>query len=129
MIECVKTDLLSTIQNRIKNKIDILLFNPPYVPSDHKNIGTSLVHGIDAAWAGGERGRQVLDRMLPYLHVSRVFLKYLLFFFFLTTFKNIISTNGCFYLVAIQDNDPLEICNILKNQGFTPKVINFYIKS
>lgn len=69
MIECIKTDLLSAVQNRIRNKIDILLFNPPYVPSEHTNISTNLVTGIDAAWAGGLRGREVLDRILPSLNV------------------------------------------------------------
>ncbi len=70
-IECVKTDLLTTLKNRDFGEIDVLLFNPPYVPSEHTDISTKLVTGIDAAWAGGKRGREVLDRLLPQLKVTK----------------------------------------------------------
>lgn len=59
----------------MKNKIDILLFNPPYVPSseeEFKEIRTKALQGeevIDVAWAGGLHGTQVLDHLLPFLSV------------------------------------------------------------
>ena len=82
--------------------MDILLFNPPYVvtPSSEVDVG-----GLTASWAGGDRGRQVTDRLLPL--VSR----------FLS------RPHGLFYLVTIQENDPAEICEVLKRQGLEAEVV------
>lgn len=43
--------------------------------------------GIEAAWAGGERGREVTDRFLPAV-------------------AQLLSTEGLFYLITIAENDP-----------------------
>jgi release factor glutamine methyltransferase len=70
-----------------QGKVDILLFNPPYVPTEDSEVSmryctaykpcalvcsdnTLLLSGIAAAWAGGRRGRRVINRFLPLLPVS-----------------------------------------------------------
>lgn len=45
--------------------------------------------GIEAAWAGGIRGREVTDRFLPAV-------------------AQLLSSNGLFYLITIAENDPGE---------------------
>ena len=45
---------------------------------------------ITAAWAGGKRGRQVIDRFLPQA-------------------AELLSHKGAFYLVVVQENRPQEI--------------------
>lgn len=43
--------------------------------------------GIEASWAGGEDGREVIDRFLP-------------------TVEMLLSLDGAFYLVIIKENKP-----------------------
>lgn len=45
--------------------------------------------GIEAAWAGGVRGREVTDKLLPAV-------------------AQLLSSRGLFYLVTIAENDPRE---------------------
>lgn len=44
-------------------------------------------HGIEAAWAGGKNGREVMDRLFPIV-------------------SDLLSTRGLFYLVTIKENNP-----------------------
>jgi len=49
------SDLFSGIDP--KEKFDLILFNPPYVPSDEKDLEAK-------AWAGGKAGRETIDRFI-----------------------------------------------------------------
>ncbi|XP_007493208.2 methyltransferase N6AMT1 isoform X2 [Monodelphis domestica] len=63
-------------------------------------IITDLVgsHGIEAAWAGGRNGREVMDRFFPLA-------------------ADLLSREGFFYLVAIKENNPDEIMETMKKYG------------
>ena len=87
---------------RLRSKIDVLLFNPPYVVTPAEEVADG---GLTASWAGGDRGRQVTDRLLP---VVSDFLS---------------RPGGLFYLVTIPENDPEEICDILRLRGLVGDVV------
>jgi release factor glutamine methyltransferase len=55
---------------------------------------------IARAWAGGARGREVLDRLLPSLPA-------------------LLAPGGFVYLIAIEENAPEEICATLLRSGFS----------
>lgn len=67
-IEPVRTSLVQGLLPRLKNSIDILCFNPPYVVTTHEEVGSM---GIEAAWAGGIDGREVIDELLPLVKVNK----------------------------------------------------------
>jgi methylase of polypeptide subunit release factors len=63
----VLADLAAPLFARLSGSVDVLVFNPPYVPTPAADVGAS--RGLAAAWAGGVDGRQVTDRLLPILPV------------------------------------------------------------
>jgi methylase of polypeptide subunit release factors len=49
-------NLVDALEDRLFKKVDVLLFNPPYVPTPPEEM---LGDGIERSWAGGEKGREV----------------------------------------------------------------------
>ncbi|KAL3810649.1 hypothetical protein ACHAXA_008173 [Cyclostephanos tholiformis] len=89
-------DLASDVINELDDGggvVDVLIFNPPYVPTPNDEVGRD--DGITACWAGGINGRVVLDRALPQL--ARL-LSY---------------PNGVAYVVVVDDNYPEEISRLM----------------
>lgn len=75
-IDLVRGDLLSPFLSQRSKFVDVLVFNPPYVPTDASEIGGC---GIAASWAGGKDGMEVTNRLLPVLKVRFIELEVLLF--------------------------------------------------
>ncbi|XP_035171455.1 methyltransferase N6AMT1 isoform X1 [Oxyura jamaicensis] len=94
-LQPVITDLVSGLSPRLNGKVDLLLFNPPYVVTPSEEVKS---HGIEASWAGGKRGREVMDRVFPLV-------------------ADLLSPGGLFYLVTIKENNPDEILEIMKKHG------------
>ncbi|GAB4818301.1 hypothetical protein N2152v2_005347 [Parachlorella kessleri] len=83
-VDVVLTDLVTELQPRLNGMVDLLLFNPPYVPTPDGEVGGG---SISAAWAGGDRGRRVIDRVLPLV-------------------PQLLSPRGEMLMVTVHDNDP-----------------------
>ncbi|XP_038200271.1 methyltransferase N6AMT1 isoform X1 [Arvicola amphibius] len=94
-LQPIITDLVQGLLPRLKGKVDLLVFNPPYVVTPPEEVGS---HGIEAAWAGGRNGREVMDRFFPLA-------------------SDLLSPRGLFYLVTIKENNPEEIFKTLKTKG------------
>lgn len=99
-VDAITCDLLGALAVRLRGAVDLLLFNPPYVPTPDDEVG---VGGIAAAWAGGERGRAVLDRVLPELP------------------RILARPHGVAYLVAVEENDPDDVCRVLEGHGLAAR--------
>ena len=82
--DVLTTDIVSGLLPRLRGAIDFLVFNPPYVPTPDEEVERG---GIAAAWAGGYRGRMVIDRVMPLV-------------------PELLSMSGEMVMVTVPDNDP-----------------------
>jgi release factor glutamine methyltransferase len=101
LIVVICTDIASVLEKRLAGSVDVMVVNPPYVPTPEDEVG---MEGIASAWAGGENGRRVIDRMLPVVDV-------------------LLSEKGWFYLVTLTSNCPLEICLVMRKKGYASRIV------
>ncbi|KAG5519333.1 hypothetical protein PMAC_001958 [Pneumocystis sp. 'macacae'] len=79
----------------IINNIDLLIFNPPYVPTESKEL--HMNKNMENTWAGGIEGMEITYKLLDYVN-------------------EILSDHGLLYLVAISENKPEKIANFMKTR-------------
>jgi len=108
----VQMDLLSAI--RVSGGIDVLVFNPPYVPTDDAD---SWAGDIKFAWAGEGMGMATSWKVLDSLTVQ--FPKY----YSLADMKDVLSADGVFYLVAVEPNNPQQILEIMAERGIQGDIV------
>lgn len=99
--DAVAMDLVPCFMEKLSGRVDVLLFNPPYVVTPSEEVGGS---GIEASWAGGKDGREVTDSLLPCV-------------------PELLAPGGVFYLVATKENKPGDICNIFASHGFKSRTV------
>ena len=69
-IHVVNGSLATPFKHRLARKIDIIVFNPPYVPtSEEEASGAQSSQGIGGAWAGGWDGMQITNILLNCVEV------------------------------------------------------------
>ncbi|KAI0080043.1 S-adenosyl-L-methionine-dependent methyltransferase [Panus rudis PR-1116 ss-1] len=86
-LEPLTAHLVTPLLPRLHHSVDILIFNPPYVPTyDSEAIDAQSQGDIRGAWAGGKDGMQVTDLLLEQV-------------------DDLLSDKGRFYLVAVKQND------------------------
>ncbi|KAI9204303.1 S-adenosyl-L-methionine-dependent methyltransferase [Polychytrium aggregatum] len=101
-VNAVLTDLTQALQPRLNGQVDLLVFNPPYVVTTSDEVGS---RSIEAAWAGGIDGREVIDRTLPVVN-------------------ELLSPGGVFYMVVIRENRPEELMDLMRSRyGLESQVV------
>lgn len=105
-IEAVRTSLLSGLTDRLRRKVDVLLFNPPYVPTEEEEEMMAQDRaGIEGSWAGGATGTRLVDELIDD-----------------GVIRDVLAKGGRFYLVAIKQNDPQGLVRRLQAQGLDSEV-------
>jgi release factor glutamine methyltransferase len=90
---------ISDLFNNIKEneKFDLIIFNPPYVPSDENDMESK-------AWAGGVLGRETIDR-------------------FIEDAPKHLKEKGRIQLLVSSVNDPQDIIHALKKKDLDTKIL------
>ncbi|KAK8953449.1 hypothetical protein KSP40_PGU001146 [Platanthera guangdongensis] len=99
--EIICTDIASGLGKRLSGMMDVIVVNPPYVPTPEEEVGYK---GITSSWAGGENGRKVIDRILPAVH-------------------ELLSEKGWFYIVTLTANNPSQICLVMREMGYASRIV------
>ncbi|GAB6019585.1 hypothetical protein CHUAL_001154 [Chamberlinius hualienensis] len=100
-LEIINTDLVTGLLPRLNGKVDVLLFNPPYVPTVDEEI---TMDKLSASWAGGCKGRKIMDRLFSLV-------------------DQLMSPTGFFYLIALEDNNLDEITAIMSTFNFHSEIV------
>ncbi|XP_013107653.2 methyltransferase N6AMT1 [Stomoxys calcitrans] len=104
-VECIVGNLVDAFKS---NKVDLLIFNPPYVVTSDDEVLSSETFGdctrgnLVHSWAGGKDGRRIIDILLLKLN-------------------EVLSPKGFFYLLLLRENKPDEIIEKLLELGFEGK--------
>ena len=96
------TNLVKSIYERICGKVDVIVFNPPYVPTPKEELKNAK--NLELAWAGGDSGIEVTNRLIPFI-------------------EKLLKKDGLFFLVAIEKNNPKKIIDEMKKRGFNHTIL------
>eukprot|EP01095_Lingulamoeba_sp_RSL-Kostka_P015497 TRINITY_DN714_c0_g1_i1.p1 TRINITY_DN714_c0_g1~~TRINITY_DN714_c0_g1_i1.p1 ORF type:complete len:234 (+),score=67.88 TRINITY_DN714_c0_g1_i1:245-946(+) len=105
-VQAINCNLLDGVEP-LFGKVDILLFNPPYVCTEETEYDKSIEGNegnIIASWAGGINGTNALELLIPNL-------------------PNLLSDKGCFYLLLERKNNPKKILKKIVPLGFSYEII------
>lgn len=91
----MRCDLIPQFQR--EETCDMFIFNPPYVPTESEEVDRHGFGGLEAAWAGGLHGREVLDRLLPML-------------------ARCMRQKSVLLILAVEENRPHEIVQYLEQE-------------
>ncbi|TFK41291.1 S-adenosyl-L-methionine-dependent methyltransferase [Crucibulum laeve] len=105
-LEAINVSLAFPLHDRLKHNVDIILFNPPYVPTlSNEAVGAQSLGTIGGAWAGGMDGMEVTNTFLQYV-------------------EQLLSARGRFYLVALkQNNIPIIRQSMLNSHGLRSEIV------
>ena len=71
--DTLNTSLVRPLLPRLRKSVDILIFNPPYVPTDlPEALDAQDTADIQGSWAGGQSGMHITNVLLEQVEVSAV---------------------------------------------------------
>ncbi|KAE8224061.1 hypothetical protein CF319_g2995 [Tilletia indica] len=125
-LEPILGNMLSSLKSRVSGKqdqdlaeqqglIDLLLFNPPYVPTpEEEEAQAQQDAGIAGSWAGGSTGTRLVDELIDGRGLEQSSVHGI---------ETYLSPGGAFYLVAIRQNDPPALVERLQKRGLDAEIV------
>ena len=122
-LQVLNLDAFGGLVPRLQGQFDVIICNPPYVPTDpgeleqffgvlrrkNETLGdeqaNKAINCIDLSYAGGEKGMEVTYRIIEDV-------------------KRMLRVGGLFYLFLIEENDPAEIAQrVCANGDFSFEIV------
>lgn len=105
-IKFVRSDLFKSFPDNLKHVFDVIVFNPPYLPSFQSVKEKNNITKIDYSWDGGEHGNDVIIK-------------------FLDEVKDFLNMkNGCHvYFISSDRTDLRELNEKIENKGFKNNIV------
>ncbi|KAK9173122.1 Methyltransferase domain protein [Cryptosporidium meleagridis] len=138
-LELIKMSLFTCL-NKNRGLFEIIIFNPPYVPSSNKELNQSILNcGIDSAWSGGANGLFFVsyflfgDNRLILSETSHQFQEEEIIriedqFNSLPSLVDILAPKGVCYLLLEENNCPeFTLQQILKESRYSGWNVKFII--
>lgn len=101
-VDVVVNDLVECLADRLRNHVDLLIFNPPYVVTPSEEVHSDQL--LTRSWAGGMKGREVMDKLASYV-------------------PEMLSDCGLYFLLVIKENDPGDVCKLMSTYGLQGKTV------
>lgn len=106
-ITFIKSDLFNSFPFNLKSTFDIIIFNPPYLPSLNKLNEKERKVNIDYSWNGGKKGYEIF---LKFIEQAKEFLNS--------------SHKSYIYFINSSRTNLNDFNYILKQKGFENKILN-----
>jgi len=74
-LDCINASFALPLLDRLQHQVDVVLFNPPYVPTGHdealsaQQTYNNTTTAITGSWAGGIDGMQITNHFLEIVQV------------------------------------------------------------
>lgn len=97
------SNLFESLPNSLKHSFDIIIFNPPYLPSLEENETKGI---IDVSWNGGKKGYEIIID-------------------FLDTVRDFLNTNhNCYiYFISSSKTDLEKLNELIKQKGLKQQIL------
>lgn len=102
-MKVIYSNLFDSIEEN--EKFDLIVFNPPYVPTEDLEKEDDSINGYDLAVNGGKDGREIIN-------------------YFLEKLPNHLEREGVCYLLVSSLNNPVEIIENLKLKKLNAEIVS-----
>ncbi len=106
-IEFIKSDLFKSFPTTLKHLFDVIIFNPPYLPSSNIIQKNKIKKKIDYSWDGGELG---FETFLRFLDEAKIFLN--------------LNSNSRIYYVSSSRIDLNLLNELISKKGYERTYLN-----
>ncbi|MFX1392275.1 MAG: HemK2/MTQ2 family protein methyltransferase [Promethearchaeota archaeon] len=100
----IQSDLFKSFPDNLKNSFDIIVFNPPYLPSSELINDSINKAKIDYSWDGGKKGYEITIR-------------------FLENLNKFIKKTSYIYYISSSRSDLNKLVNYLVEKGFKTQIL------
>ena len=105
-IKLIHSDLFKSFREKLKHSFDIIIFNPPYLPSSSLIKENLNKQNIDYSWDGGLKGYELL---IDFLTSAKIFLN--------------LKKEHAIYCITSSRTNLIELNKLITNLGYKNRIV------